>query len=216
MTDLLPYYRRRAQEYEQIWHRDDPVRQGEQSAMAAALQDLFRHRRVLEVACGTGYWTQFAAVTAARVCAIDGAPETLDVARAKNLPADQVTFRAGDAYALAGVPGDFDAALAMCWFSHVPIARHAEFLAGLHRRLEPGAVVFMADNMNVPGVGGELIRRDGCADTFKLRTLADGSRHEVLKNYFTAAELRQLLSPLATDLRVHAGQCFWWASYCVR
>ena len=43
-------------------------------------------------------------------------------------------------------------------------------------------IVFVADNVYVPGIGGELVRKSSSADTFKLRELGDGSKHEVLKN----------------------------------
>jgi hypothetical protein len=67
----------------------------------------------------------------------------------------------------------------------------------------------------VPGVGGELITRPGVVDTFKLRELADGSKHEVLKNYYQASELRELLAPHSTGLEIHVGECFWRVSYYV-
>ena len=212
---LPEYYSRRAPEYERMWYRDDPVRQSEQAAIVAVMQRLFAGRRVLEVACGTAYWTQFVAETAEWVCALDASPPMLALAREKKFPPGKVEFRAGDAYALGEVPGHFDAGLANFWFSHVPKARREEFLCGFHRRLGAGAAVFMADNLFVPGLGGEQVIHPGCEDTFKRRVLADGSKHEVLKNYFDADQLRQILSPHATELQIHVGQCFWWVSYTV-
>jgi len=126
-----------------------------------------------------------------------------------------VTLLAADAYDLPGVPGAFDAAIAMFWLSHVPRARLRVFLDGLHARLEPGAIVYMADNVHVPGVGGELLPADEAGDTYKLRRLSDGGRHRVLKNYYSAGELRQLFSPGASDLVVRAGSWFWSATYRV-
>ena len=76
-----------------------------------------------------------------------------------------------------------------------------------------GASVFFADNVHVPGVGGDLTAPDANGDTFKLRRLADGSRHRVLKNYYTDEELRALLAPFAQDLVLHRGGNFWSASY---
>lgn len=180
--------------------------------METAIQDAMRGKRVLEVACGTGYWTERAVKTAGHITAIDAAPETLEIARAKKLPSDRVDFRLGDAYLLDGT-GTFDAGLAMFWFSHVPKARIEEFLHGLHAVLEKGSTVFMAENMLQKGIGGDFIRKPGIVDTFKQRTLADGSVYEVLKNYYDRSELEALLSPFATDLRVEMGTCFYRVRY---
>ena len=215
MDLLTEYYSRRAPEYEKIWYRADPIRQEEQARIASEMKRLFRNRRVLEVACGTGYWTQFIADAVERVCAMDLSRETLELARTKKLPAAKVEFREGDAYALAAVPGSFNAGLANFWFSHVPRSRLDEFLGGFHARLGRGARVFMADNVYVAGLGGELVSRHDCEDTFKLRQLADGSKHEVLKNYYDAEQLKALLAPRSADLTVHLGKCFWWVSYTV-
>ena len=51
--------------------------------MIAEMKRTLRGRRVLEVACGTGYWTRYAAETAAHVTGVDAAPNMLAVARAK-------------------------------------------------------------------------------------------------------------------------------------
>ncbi|HUS14355.1 MAG TPA: class I SAM-dependent methyltransferase [Chloroflexia bacterium] len=212
-ADLAAYYGRRAAEYEAIYARPDPVRQAEQAALAAALRTLVAGRRVLEVACGTGYWTAQYAATARHVVAVDVALEVLAIAEAKGLPPDRVTWAQADAYSLAVVPGDFDAAVAAFWFSHVPRARVGEFLRGLHARLAPGSRVLLADNVHVPGVGGDVVQLPGSLDTFKRRTLADGSRHDVLKNYYSAAELHAIFAPLGIVPVVETGACFWWLTY---
>ena len=211
MDPLVDYYTNRAPKYESIWYRDDPVRQGEQTAMALAIEAGCHGRRVLEVACGTGYWTRFAAAAATEVVALDLSPKMLALARAKNLI--RTTFIEGNAYELAHVPGPFTAGLANFWFSHIPKRRIVEFLDGFHRQLSPGARVFMADNVFVPGVGGELVSRPGTDDTFKLRELTDGSRHEVLKNYYDAAQLREFFQNRGIDLEIKIGKSFWWLSY---
>lgn len=209
------YYGRRAAEYEQIYRRPDPVQQPEQAALAQAMQTALAGRCVLEVACGAGYSTAHIAPVARRIVAVDAAAETLTIAQAKGLPDDKVTFSRGDAYTLDAVAGAFNAGLATFWFSHVPRARLDEFLIGFHRRLEASAVVFLADNVNRPGVGGELIVRPGEADTYKRRQLTDGTTHEVLKNYYSAEQLRGILGPHASALELTMGRCYWWAQYVV-
>ena len=170
---------------------------------------------MLEVACGTGFWTACAAQVARGVTATDASLAMLAEARTKGLPRS-VTLAAADAYALGTVQGEFDAALAMFWLSHVPKARLREFLDGLRERLLPGAIVYLADNVYVPGLGGELLPPDASGDTFKLRRLADGSRHRVLKNYFEEGELRDLLSPFAGNLALRMASHFWSARFTSR
>ena len=211
---LRDYYDRRAEQYEEIYRREDPVRRGELEAIAAAMCRALAGRRVLEIACGTGYWTERLAVSAERVVGIDAAPRMLRIARAKGLPGGKVCFRQADALELASIPGEFDAALANFWLSHVPRADLGGFLDALHRRIGAGGRVFLADNVYLPGVGGELVADPSTADTFKLRALADGSTHRVLKNYFTADQLREVLAG-AEDLSVHVGRCFWWLDYTI-
>ena len=215
---LVAYYSRRAPEYEQIWHRDDPRRQAEQSALAAMLGEAFPHRRVLEVACGTGYWTRFAAAVAERVMAIDLSAEMLSLARQKQIP--RADFREGNAYELGSLPGPFQGGLAAFWISHVPRQRLQEFLSGFHHQLSPGARVVLADNVYVPGLGGELVTHPGVEDTFKRREQADGSTVEVLKNYYNAKELLGIiggnLGTRLTESQITIGKSFWWAAYSLR
>ena len=210
---MREYYDRRAREYEQMYRRDDPVRQAEQAAMADALRAALAGRRVLEIACGTGYWTSVIAEVARHVLTTDVSEEMLAIAREKELPADKVEIRLADAYDLVEIPGTFDAGVAMFWLSHVPKDRMKEFMDQFHARLLPGSSVFLADNVFVPGIGGELISRPGSPDTFKRRALADGSQYEVLKSYYDADQLRDLLEPWATKLQLRFGASFWSAEY---
>lgn len=216
-VDLVDYYSRRAPEYDAIYRRRDPARQAEQRRLAAAMRAALGGRRVLEVACGTGYWTAKVARAALAITAVDASAAMLARARRRRLPPGRVEFAVGDAFALAAVPGRFDGGLAAFWVSHVPRAALGGFLDRFHARLEPGAAVVLADNVLVPGVGGELVAGPaGGGDTYKLRQLADGSHHRVLKNYFTEADLTALLASRAEELALHFGGSFWWASYRTR
>jgi len=72
----------------------------------------------------------------------------------------------------------------------------------------------MADNVYVfPGIGGELIKKDNCEDTFKLRKLSNGSKYEVLKNYYDENQLRKIFEPFSREFNITMGNCFWWCSY---
>jgi len=212
-ANLRRYYDQRAAEYEQIYLPRDDEHGRELGELARELRLALAGRRVLEVACGTGYWTACAAQVAT-VTATDASLAMLSQAREKALPG-HVTLQFADAYDLSTVKGEFNGALAMFWLSHVPRARLRRFLDGLHARLEPGSVVYLADNVYVPGLGGELLPVNESGDTYKLRRLADGGRHRVLKNYFSEDDLRELLEQGTSDLVIRIGTCFWSARYCV-
>lgn len=82
---MAAYYAALAGEYERIYHK--PARQNELRTLEAWLGRVFTDRRVLEIACGTGWWTPHGAAHAREWPATDLSPETLAVARAKALPA---------------------------------------------------------------------------------------------------------------------------------
>src|SRR5438874_1226808 len=157
-------------------------------------------RRVLEVACGTGYWTVLVARTAAALVATDAVDEPMQIARAKEYGPHSVRFEIADAYALDPALGRFDAAMAIFWWSHVPRSRIGAFLSSLHARLEPGARVLHMDNSYVDGSSPPIAERDAEGNTYQLRRLADGSENRVLKNFPTEAQLRADLAPDARSI----------------
>ena len=78
---MASYYVKRAAYYERVYHK--PERQVDLRAMERWLPAQFTGRRVLEIACGTGWWTPHGAARAAHWRATDLNPETLALARAK-------------------------------------------------------------------------------------------------------------------------------------
>jgi demethylmenaquinone methyltransferase/2-methoxy-6-polyprenyl-1,4-benzoquinol methylase len=212
--ELIDYYDRRAPEYERIYQR--PERRGDLRQLAALLGDLVAGRDVLELACGTGYWTRLLAPRARSWLATDAAVEALALARAKSYPEGRVEFALADAYALAAVPGRFDAALAGFWWSHVPRPRLHGFLAQLGRRLGPGSRLVFFDNRYVPGSSLPISRRDASGNTWQQRRLDDGSEREVLKNFPGAAELLAAAAAAGAAARsVIELRYFWCLSYAL-
>src|SRR5262245_45974433 len=189
------YYAQRAQIYERVYHK--PERQSDLRAMEAALAAPFACRRVLEVACGTGWWTPHGAPGAHSWLATDLNPETMAIAQDKPMPPN-VRFAKVDAYTFAELGAQrFDGAFAGFWWSHVPLARLPAWLALLHERLDAGARVVMLDNRYVSASSTPISRRDGDGNTYQRRGLDDGSTHEVLKNFPTREEAFAAIGPRA-------------------
>ena len=212
VESMQAYYAQRAACYERVYQK--PERQTDLRAMQAWLPGPYAQRRVLEIACGTGWWTPHGARDCAHWLATDLNPETLTIARDKPLPRGKVEFAVVDAYALDGLASrTFDAAFAGCWWSHVPLARLSAWLDRLHRQLEPGARVVMLDNRYVQTSNLPITRRDDDGNTYQQRRLDDGSVHEVLKNFPTRDEALAAIGPRARIAQWIDHEHYWVLSY---
>jgi SAM-dependent methyltransferase len=212
----VAYYDARADEYEDVYFRQDPAQRAELGALSADMCEWLAGRRVLELACGTGFWTQRVAAVAAHVVATDASPRMLSLARGKAVLPCRVEFQPADAYAPNSISGDFDALLANFFVSHVPRRFLRSFLQSACERIGPGGRLFLADNCFVPGLGGESEGPDEHGDCFKRRTLRDGSWWAVVKNYYDGATLRKLLGDMADSLQIDVGTHYWWVRCSVR
>jgi demethylmenaquinone methyltransferase/2-methoxy-6-polyprenyl-1,4-benzoquinol methylase len=173
-------------------------------------------RIVLEVACGTGFWTERLASECGRWLATDASSDVLDLARRKSYPLGKVTLAQADAYSLTVESWPFTAGFAAFWWSHVPRERLAAFLDNFHARLAPGARVVFCDNRFVEGNSTPLSRRDSRGNTYQLRRLADGSQHEVMKNFPTGPELQAACSEAgACNFSLLEFTYYWCAQYRV-
>ncbi len=215
MTDnLLEYYRRRAAEYETVY--DKPERQADLQTLHAVVPAYFEQRRVLEVACGTGYWTRPISASATSIIAVDLAPETLAIARAQTEPDTPIEYRIGDAFNLSAVSGAFDSGLVAFWWSHVTVETLGGFLTGLHRRLGSGAKVLVMDNRYVEGSNHPITRTDASGNTYQRRTLDNGAEYEVLKNFPSGVEVsRAIVNAGGIAPVVHELSYYWYATYII-
>jgi len=210
---LREYYEARAPHYDEAYAGDAPAWVSE---MTGDMRARLSNCRVLELACGTGVWTERLAPAAESITAVDASPAMLAIAAGRLARYPSVQVLIGDAYRLEEVEGDFTGGLAMQWLSHVPLAGMGDFLDGWHRRLGPGAQVFLGDNQLTAEWGDDLIRRPGEIDTYEPRSLPDGSEFVIVKNYFTEDQLRALVEPAGDDIRITMGTCWWWLGYRVR
>lgn len=210
-SNLKDYYDLRAAVYEAVYSK--PERKEDLERLKTELRSAFAGRDVLEVACGTGYWTQVIAGSAVSILASDQSEQTLEIARKKEMPTGRVEFVRDDAYSLAGAKGDFDGGFAGFWWSHVPKSRMNEFMETFHSKLLRGSRVVMVDNQYVAGSNHPITRTDSEGNTYQTRALPDGSQHEVLKNFPTDEELRASVAAYAVELEIRRLRYFWILSY---
>jgi SAM-dependent methyltransferase len=209
---LESYYAKRAREYEMVYEK--PERQHELAWLRERIPRLYKGRTVLEVACGTGYWTQHIAPAAHRVYACDINEPVLEIAREKGIQG--ATFFKADAIALDGVPPGCNAAFAGFWWSHVKKSGLRQFVANLAARIEPDSVVGILDNAWAPGSSTPIARTDAEGNTYQVRTLASGEQMEVLKNFPSPEELTEAIRPVAREAHLESLAYYWLLVFRLR
>jgi len=205
--DLARYYAERAREYEDIYRK--PERQPNLAAAAAWLQEELAGCTVLEVACGTGFWTAALSASARRLHACDLNPAVLELALSKSYPRGNVTFTLADLRALPFAGRQFDAVFGGFIWSHIPLPQLDAFLAALRRPLRPQGKIVLIDNVHVAGSSHPIAQRDALGNTYQIRALQDGSQHLVLKNFPTAEFLQEKFHRQALRLKLNWLDYYW-------
>lgn len=209
-ANLVEYYRERATEYDSIYEK--PERQGDLAILHGLLAGAVAGRNVLEVAAGTGYWTQALATSAVSVVATDINQEMLKIARKRHYDIP-VRFEQADAFALHRVEGTFDTVVLGFFWSHLFLRDLPRFMKGLHSRLGAGASMVAVDNRYVPGSSTSISRTGTDGDTYQIRSLRDGRRYEIVKNFPTREEFTDAVRGFVTEVEWTETD-YYWLSVC--
>jgi SAM-dependent methyltransferase len=213
-VELAKYYADRASEYDAIYSK--PERQGDIKLLSSHLTELLSNRRVLEVACGTGYWTQFYGPHTNSTVATDYNDEVLLIARRRIEAHSNIRVEQSDAYSLDNIPDDFDAGVAAFWWSHLLKSGIAAFLEVFHSKLMPSGLVIITDNIYVEGSSTPISRTDSDGNSYQTRRLKNGSRYEVLKNFPSESEFRSQVAPYGENIQFRKLTYFWIGCYTLQ
>ncbi len=210
---MKSYYKARAPIYDRVYSY--PERQKDLRFLEKYISEQFNGLNVLEIAAGTGYWTQFIASRANSILATDAIVETLDQISIPHLNR-LVQVKVVDAYSLNKISGDYNGFFAGLWISHVPRQRLHEFLLGLHELTPSGAIVLFIDNSSVQCKRLPVTHTDTQGNTYQDRELDDGSLHRVLKNFPTENELMDATKEFAINQKYLGLENFWLFQYVAR
>src|SRR3984957_520824 len=211
LAEQAHYYRERAGEYDDWWLRrgrydhgpDTNARWFSDGAEVHAALDRFEPAGdVLELACGAGLWTSRLVTHAERVTAVDGAPEMLDLCRAR-VGDERVSYVTADLFEWEP-QRDYDVCFFSFWLSHVPDEHFDLFWEKVKRALKPNGRVFFVDSSRhdlASAVDHKLSEPD---DPTMLRRLADGREYRIVKHFYDPAPLRARLADLGWSIEVHS------------
>ena len=134
----------------EIWYWEGPAGR---PRWARRVRMLTEHLKpgcnVLELGCGTGYFTKELAQTGANITAIDISPELLEAAR-RRVSAQNVTFEIQNAYALTYPDAIFDSVVGSSVLHHLEID---QAFTQIYRVLRPGGTIrFTEPNMLNPQI----------------------------------------------------------------
>ena len=105
--------------------------------------------KILELGCGTGYFTKEIVSSGAFVTAIDISPELLTIAK-KEITASNVSFEIENAYELSFKDNTFDLIIGSSVLHHLEIKKA---ICEMHRVLKPGGRIFFTEpNMMNPQI----------------------------------------------------------------
>lgn len=189
------YYNKRAREYEQIYFRDNKERRKEIDDEVLRLKKLASQKSIIELACGTGYWTAFVSETALEIIATDLSLEMIQVAQKKTYHCP-IQFLQTDLHNPPFAQSSCDLLLLGFWFSHEPCQNYEKLFKTLLSLLKPNGKIWMIDN-NQPAEGDifQSVGKDKYGNNYKQRFLDDKTEYSILKNYFTAESLREIFEP---------------------
>lgn len=208
--DLISYYKQRALEYEKIYSK--PERQEDLKRLGQLLQKTFANKKVLEIACGTGYWTEQIAHTADSIVATDINTEVLEVAKQKQYSKNNVSFQSEDLYNRK-TEHKFEALFAGFIWSHVKLEDLPKFIAVLNASVLPGSTIVIVDNTFVKGSNLPITETDEQGNTYQSRELSDGSKHRVLKNFPTRDFLRSTFAGHSSEFNLTDLTYYWLLTY---
>lgn len=201
LAEQVGYYRRRAGEYDESAY-------GDLASARHRIQRLVAEMRptgnVLEIACGTGLWTQALAGPAASVTAIDTAPEAVQIARSR-VRSPKVSFVVADAFSWT-TDETYDVIFFAAWLSHVPASRFADFWQSLRGLLaEDGRVLFLDEHVDERAKETYVEGREEIVE----RRLKDGRTFRIVKNFLDPAALEVELGRLGWDCTVRRDGRDW-------
>jgi demethylmenaquinone methyltransferase/2-methoxy-6-polyprenyl-1,4-benzoquinol methylase len=209
LEQMAAYYRDRAPEYDEWWLRRGRYDRGpelngrwfaEAEQVYAALDDIRMGGDVLELAPGSGTWTERLLRTASSVTAVDASPEMLALNRAR-LRDDRVSYVLADLFEWRP-PRWYDGALFGFWLSHVPLERLPGFLATVAAALKPDGKLFFVDSRREDtGTAADHTLPEQGSQTM-VRRLNDGREYSIVKNFHNPEELAARLARAGLDVRV--------------
>ena len=196
LREQVRYYQARAEEYDEWFLRQGRYDRGQElnqrwfSEVRILYQELdtFSPRgSILELACGTGIWTQQLLRYADRITAVDAVPEVIAINQ-RRTQSDAVSFVQADLFDWQPVE-KYDVVFFSFWLSHVPPELFKPFWDMVAQALKPGGRVFFIDSRFEPTSTARDHQLVDKQSTTTSRRLNDGREFQIVKVFYERSDI---------------------------
>ncbi|MBW4610714.1 MAG: class I SAM-dependent methyltransferase [Hassallia sp. WJT32-NPBG1] len=196
IQEQIAYYRARANEYDEWFCRLGRYDRGEEfnqrwkdevAVVKRALHELKAAENILELACGTGIWTQELVKIGKKITAFDASEEVIEINRRK-LHSSNVKYQQLDLFAWE--PDiEYDLVFFAFWLSHVPPTLLDLFLTKVYNYVRVGGQVFLVDSRFEPTSTAKNHFFEDDKKIYQTRKLNNGEEFQIIKIFYQPDEL---------------------------
>ncbi|KAF3889767.1 MULTISPECIES: class I SAM-dependent DNA methyltransferase [Nostocales] len=197
LQEQIAYYSARANEYDEWFYRIGRYDRGEElnqrwfneaGVIRNALYQIGNVERVLELACGTGIWTQELLKIGQKITALDASSEVIAIARSK-IGAANVEYQQIDLFNWEPNT-EYDLVFFSFWLSHVPPNLVDSFLKKVYKATHRGGQIFIVDSRfeSTSTAKNHVLENDG--NIYINRKLNDDQEFKIVKIFYSPEQLR--------------------------
>lgn len=211
LQSQIAYYRARAGEYDEWFLRQGRYDRGpidnaawfaDVAELRQALAGFQPTGHVLELACGTGLWTEQLAQYATQITAVDAAEEVLALNKTR-LAHSKTPIHYLQQDLFQWQPTDqYDVLFFSFWLSHVPPERFDHFWQMVGKALKDDGRVFFIDSLHVATSTANDHKLAAAESAVQERLLNDGRRYQIVKIFYEPERLTRQLSELSWQVDV--------------
>jgi ubiquinone/menaquinone biosynthesis C-methylase UbiE len=216
ILEMKEYYCKRATEYDEWWYRQGRYDRGpdvkvrwfeEANQISTTLEQFKIEGDILELAAGTGIWTEKLLRSAGTITVIDSSQEMIEINRSK-VASNKVSYILADIFTWTP-DRKYDAVCFSFWISHVPLERLQQFLNTVAAALKEKGKIFFVDSRPEPSGSAidHQLPNEG-VETMKRR-LNDGSEYEIVKNYFNKSNLTGQFAAAGIEMDIRETETFF-------
>ena len=189
LIDQINYYRARADFY------DESISSGLETFEVgkSLLLKLGKFDQILELACGTGVWTETLLKMGNHVTAVDAAPEMLKIAKEK-CGDERITYQQADLFNW-NPDAAYDLVFFANWLSHVPPNTIDDFLNKVKKSLNKNGQIAFVDQ-HAPSDADKAIAEK---DIYAKRPLI-GQEFTIIKVFYDLGDLQKKLEGLGFEV----------------